>query len=110
MGTKDERDPNSLLRDLWNETSPVTRVCLFGGLLLGLVIACILLANLVTDTGLGRRPRALIATLLIMGMLLAGGFVGLLAGVLVELVAGKVFGLKITRDEERRRRKRRPRE
>jgi hypothetical protein len=46
MGTKDERDPNSLLRDLWNETSPVTRVCLFGGLLLGLIVAFILLANL----------------------------------------------------------------
>jgi hypothetical protein len=52
----------------------------------------------------------MVAALVLMGMLLAGGFVGLLAGVLVELVMGKVFGLKITREEEPRRRKRRPRE
>jgi hypothetical protein len=101
-------DTGNLLTDLWRNTSPIVRTGLFVGLALGLLagtyFALVALFELSEYSSAGVRRSVLwpsVCTLF--GLTVAGGFVGLVLGVVVELVVDKIRGPQDKKKKRRRR-------
>jgi hypothetical protein len=81
-----------LIGDLYRETTPIVRTCLFGGAGLGLIVTIWFFAA-GPNTGILIIPRSL-AALSVLAFLffvptIIGGFVGCFFGVLLEIILGK---------------------
>jgi hypothetical protein len=88
MPKKDLNDLGGLLGDLWKELSPVVRTFLFLGLAGGVLTGVLLLFGLPSDYSVRLAGRILIWVGL--GLVVAGGVLGLLAGVVVETVIARL--------------------
>ena len=94
-----------LLGDLWRELSPVVRICLFGGMVIGFFAALYFTLGIPAEEGqswLVLRTEARVLFVLLCVLTFAGAFGGLVLGVTVELV----FGIEHPPDGKKGRRRR----
>src|SRR4051812_16467354 len=93
MPKRDLRDFRGMLADIFREVSPAVRAGMAAGIALGALAAFLVLRQVPEEPGQLTRAveRRFTYPLLIytgIGLMAAGGFVGCLAGVLIEALAG----------------------
>ena len=104
MPKKDFGDSGSLLSDLFRELSPLVRIFLFLGLAAGLGVGLYFSFALGAD-GVSRLAGRF-AVLATFGLIIAGGFAGVVIGVVIEMIVQSIWRPKKPGKRERPRRRR----
>jgi len=105
MPDDDLRNTGSLFADLWRELSWPLRLGLFGGLVAGLAYGIYLVSQEASEAWRTGWLRLLV--LFILGLSVLGGFLGLVAGVILDFAIKAVLG---ERKPEMKKKKKRRRE
>ena len=102
MPDDDLRNTGSLFADLWRELSWPLRLGLFGGMVAGLGYGMYLVSQEASEAL--RTGWLRILLLFILGLTVLGGFLGLVAGVILDLVIKAVRGERKSESKKKKRR------